>query len=180
MFNQIDAENIEKLNAGSGMKHRSTPYDMTNADDLAEAFLYSVAASMDYRRYWRELMQIEEEVDESFEVYDPAAWINMSVAPHRTDPLMTDAIGSLRETTDLFEELTERADNNLSFVLKTILSSPVDTQKAVLGSSYNIPDKELDGRIGELFDGLSEVDTHYNVQENRDEFLSMMKQLWAE
>ncbi len=147
MFDKQNADNIEKFNAGSGMRHRSKPYDLTNPDDLSEAFLYTVAASMDYRRYWRDLMHMEEEVDESFETYDVAAWLNMSVAPQKTDMLMVEAIGMLRETTDLFEKLMERADKNLVSLLKIILSTPAETQMSVLGANYSIPAKDLDAKM---------------------------------
>ncbi len=49
----------------------------------------------------------------------------------------------------------------------------------MLGRAYQIPKKELDARIAELFEGLLEVELHYNMQENRDEFLALMKNMWG-
>ncbi len=50
----------------------------------------------------------------------------------------------------------------------------------MLGADYNIPAKEQDARIKELFEELNETDTHYKVQDNRDEFLALMKNMWGE
>ena len=179
MFDVESADNIEMFNAISGMRHRGKPYDLTNPEDLKQAFLLTVAACMDYRRYWFQLLRIEEETDESLEHYDTATWLNMNLAPEKTDSLIMEAIGSLNETSYLFRMVAERAERNCALILKAVLSSPPDTQKSVLGQVYSIPKKELDARIAELFEGLLEVDLHYNMQENRDEFLALMKNMWG-
>jgi hypothetical protein len=180
MFDRKDAENIEKINAFMGMQHRSTPYDLTNTDDLNQAFLLTVAAFMDYRKYWLELCRIDEDMDESLEYYDTATWLNMSLAPEKMDSLVVEAIRSLRDTDALFYELSERAQKNCSVILKAILTSPHETQKAVLGQAYAIPEKEIDAKIEELFDDLEGVELHYGMEENREEFLAHIKNVWGE
>jgi len=179
MFDKENAENIEKINAGLGMRHRSTPYDLTNPDDLAQAFLLTVAACMDYRRYWRKLEGIAEEFDESVEHYDTATWIDMGYAPEKADELAFEAAGTVAETADLFHMLMERGDRNCAAILKVILSASADVQKKVFGTAYAIPANELDAQIEELFEGLDETDVHYEMGKNRDEFLQLMEAKWG-
>jgi hypothetical protein len=179
MFDKNNSDNIEKFNAFYGMKHRSTPYDLTNSNDLKQAFLLTVAACMDYRRYWMELTNIEEQFDESIEYYDTATWINMGLSPENADELAFETTGLLRATTDSFYTLMERGERNCAVILKAILSATANAQKAVWGKSYSIPEGTLDDEIKALFEGLDEVETHYNMEKNRDEFLALMEAKWG-
>jgi len=180
MFDRENAENIEKINAFMGMRHRSTPYDLTNPDDLKQAFLLTVAASMDYRRYWRSLENIAEEFDESLEYYDTAAWLNMSLNPGKSDVLSMEAAGMLSVTSDIFSQLIERADRSCTTILKAILAAPAAVQQDVLGRAYSIPANELDERIKILLEGLDESDMHYQMEKNREAFIELMESMWEE
>lgn len=179
MFDKENADNIEKINAGLGTRHRSTPYDLTNPDDLSQAFLLTVAACMDYRRYWRSLERICEEFDESVENYDTASWINMGYKPEKADELAMDAAGAVGEAADIFWEIIERSDRNCAMIIKAILSAPTEVQKKVWGKAYSIPVNERDTKIKKLFEGLLESDVHYAIPDNRDEFLRLMDAVWG-
>ncbi len=88
MYDEKTKANIEIYNAGTGMSHRTQPYDMSNISDLKEVFKYTVAACMDYRQYWFELSNLQGQFDESFETFDPGAWLNMITDPKKSDKLM--------------------------------------------------------------------------------------------
>ncbi len=163
-----------------GMSHRIKPYDLNNPEDMRQLFLLSTAAYMDYTRYWLGLANIEEGMDEGLEYYDTATWLNMTEAPEKTDDLAMEATGALRETTELFNDLRERAEEQCAQVLHILLSAPADIQTAVLGSAYSIPEEERDERIGEVFEVLIDVEPHYVMEENRDEFLTAIRDAWAE
>jgi len=178
MFDKENADNIEKINAFMGMRHRSTPYDLTNPDDLRQAFLLTVAACMDYRGYWRSLENIAENLDESVEHYDTVTWINMGRSPEKADDLAMEAVEALSEASNVFDQMIERADRNCTVILKAVLSASPAVQKDVLGRTYSLPANELDKRIKELFDGLDEIDMHYQMDENRDAFLKLMEAMW--
>lgn len=130
---------------------------------------------MDYNHYWLELETLSENMDESLEYYDPATWINMTLNPEKIDVLVTEAIASLGETADLFSRLSKRAEKNLAGVLKIMLSLPKEIQLTVLGEYYNIGAAKLDKVVSELLDDDSELDYHYNMEDNRDEFLKHLK-----
>jgi len=54
-FDKEDVNNIEIINTGLGMKHRSKPFDFAKPSDLNEAFKYAVCAFSDYCSYAMEL-----------------------------------------------------------------------------------------------------------------------------
>lgn len=180
MFDRENAEHIEKFNAHTGMKHRSTPYDLTNPADLKQAFRLTVAACMDYRDYRRTMEQVYENFDESIEYYDTASWINMGYDPEKADTLSMEALGALSETSDLFGQLAERADRSCTVILKAILASPPDVQREVWGRAYSFPPEEVDHRIAGLFEEIDEAETHYEMEKNLTEFLSVMAAVWSE
>lgn len=179
-FDKENAENIRKINAGFGTKHRSTPYDLNNADDLSEALTLTIAAYMDYTYYWCSLGQIEESFDESLEHFDTASWINMTYRPEKADELALGAAASLRETEDLFRELAQRAEKNCAAMLKAALSAPSETQKRVLGQVHNIDPSGLDALLEALFEGAAELDYKYSIPDNRDAFLEHLNLFLSE
>ena len=65
-------------------------------------------------------------------------------------------------------------------LLKAVLYSPPTTQKAVLGCAYKIKQQEMDGLIEGLFDIIGETDYHHPMHENRDAFLELLKEQWAD
>jgi hypothetical protein len=179
-FDRETAKNIETvLNGMMGMSHRTKPYDLNSAEDMSQLFLLSTAAYMDYQRYWLALSNIDEEMDESLEHYDPATWLNMTVAPEKTDELAMEAISSLSETVNLFSRLMDRAKEQCVLVIGALLSAPASIQNAVLGRAYAIPEDERDERIEALFEGLDDVEPHYNMEKNRDEFLAVIEKTWG-
>lgn len=181
MFDRDTADNIEKINAFFGMEHRSTPYDLTNSDDLKQALLLTVAAYADYWHYWMTLENVSENFDESLEYYDTATWINMGLDANKADNLAIETIRSINTAADHFRELNDRAQKNCTVILKAILAAPSATQQEVLGATYDVAPEESDEKIDSLFDAIVEtgIPYHYQMEENRDEFLAFMKSKWA-
>ncbi len=111
MKNFFDKDSIKKLeimNAGMGMEHRAKPYDFKNADDLNEAFKFSVCEFLDYKHYWSILSKLDENFDESIEYYDPVNWMNMSIGENVDDKLLIKAIKSISDSEKVFYKLFQK------------------------------------------------------------------------
>ena len=179
MFDKEKAEVIKKMNAALGMSHRTKPYDVKNPADLEHALLLAVSAYRDYRHYYFELMEIDEQWDESLEYYDLASWFFSAVDAEKMDVLACEAVSAMDNVLDAFNNLSDRAEEHLAMILKAILCASSDVQMKVLGYAYEVEQEDMDARIVELIEKYDETDYCYNMEENRDNLLTVMWEKWG-
>ena len=175
----LDKENrkaVEALNKKLGTRHRTKPYDFKNADDLKQALTLAVAAYRDYWHYVCVLTELESDYDESLENYDVASWLNLG--GNKADALSAECADSLGAAWELFNSLAERAKEHCQQMIKTVLSTPPQTQKAVLGRAYKTDPKKVDAMIAELFDVLDEEEYFNPIPDNFRVFLKLLEEQW--
>lgn len=172
-------EAIRRINSILGAGHRVKPYDLTKAKDLSDALLATVAAYRDYRHYRGSLASLADNYDESLEYCETTAWLDLSSAPDKVDPLTVEGFAALGAAEDVFEQLTERAKKNCTVIVKAVLSAPPAIQKTVFGRAYKMAPKDMDEQIAALFEALSETEYHQAMPENLKTFLEVMEDEWA-
>jgi hypothetical protein len=180
MYENDNAKYIEILNYYLGMEHRTEPFDLTKTDDLKRALKFAVAAYRDYSHYEHILDSVIELFDESLEHFDTASWVNMSLTPDNVDNLTMECSASLADASYNFCELVERTEENLSIILKVILTASDAVQRDILGNVYSITPDVVDEWICDLFDILDEVEYKYAIDDNLNDFLEVLNTEWKE
>jgi hypothetical protein len=179
MVDRESAEFIEVMNKFLGTNHRTKPYNLTDDDDLKQALKLAVAACRDYKHYADVLSKVVEDFDESMEHFDIVTWANKSRAPEKADALVIQCAESLAVASESFYELSERAEMDLSLLLKVIMTAQDATQIDVLGKVYDIKPDEIDARLGELFEMLYESEYHHSIDDNHAGFLRLINNDWS-
>jgi len=182
MSNLFKPENrriIETLNKGLGTKHRTKPYNLGNPNDLKDALMLAFAAFRDYQHYMNSLIAMSENFDESLENFDTISWVHLDTEPEKSNEIVVECEEALGEAIGKFEKLTDRAKDNFIEILAISLTASTDTQKAVFGSIYNINHDEMDAKLDELFEILSETDYEYSIPGNLDVLLNVMATEWS-
>jgi tetratricopeptide (TPR) repeat protein len=163
-----------------GIKHMYMRIgEIKNIEELKEAFPFVVAAYRDYWHYTTVLYGVEEDFDESLEHFDSATWISMSKIPAKADELTVDCVSLLRETSSAFEEIAERAKENLAVNLKAVMLLLPTEQKILFDKAYKINPETIDAEIEGLLTILDEEDYHHSVPENFKTFLKVMEEVWS-
>ena len=181
MKNYFDKDSIKKLeimNAGMGMEHRAKPFDFKNADDLKEAFKFSVCEYLDYKHYWSTLSQLDESFDESIEYYDPVNWMNMSIGEEIDDKLLKKAIKSISESEKVFYQLFQRSEEKCKKIFAIILKSEEKMQLEILNQYYKYDESLID----EVFDDERIFSLKYihNMEKAYDSFLDYINEVLSE
>jgi hypothetical protein len=179
MQEKYTAEAIRKINSIMGAGHRVRPYDLSNAADLKEALLVTVAAYRDYQENQDRLAGLEEDFDESLEYCDIAVWLDLAHGEDEIDSLTVEGFSSLIAAADAFGRLEERARKNCARIVKAILTASPATQRNVLGCAYKIEPQEIDEKTEALFEMLQEAEYHQAMPDNLEVFLEIMKEQWA-
>ena len=93
-----------------------------------ERLLYAVGKYSDYKRYAQTLDRLEDEYDETMEVYHWDMWLG------NVKGTITEKAGEmLGVTARIFYDLERNAEKELFFVLKEIMRNGREEQMAVLG-----------------------------------------------
>ncbi|MDL2294314.1 hypothetical protein LJC60_06750 [Ruminococcaceae bacterium OttesenSCG-928-D13] len=148
-------------------------FDLANPHDLKEVLLYAISAYSDYRHYWLQLENIDENFDETLEHNDFASWIQLGRDPQKADDLAYSITASLRETSDLMRQIFERSKQDLTIVLKAIIASPPDIQMMVCGRTYDVPDDEVDSLLEDLYGEMMEMEYEYSMPDALKAFLKV-------
>ena len=180
MYDYDSVKYIEVLNKYLGMEHRTESFNLSKTDDLKQALTLAVGAYRDYFNYESKLYELVEHFDESLEHYDTVTWVNMGHSPKKTDSLAMECAACLSDANDSFRELTERAEEYLSVLLKIILTAPDTVQQEILGGAYCISPQEIEERLQDLFTGVCYSDYHYAIPDNLNAFLETLKEEWSE
>jgi len=179
MLDYDSERHIEILNKYLGMEHRTDAYNLSDTSDLKSALEYAVAAYRDYYHYRSTLGGLVESFDESVEYFDTASWVNMTRSPENADDLTMDCVSSLSGAYNNFTELSDRAEEQLSVILKVTLTAPDDVQREILGNSYDIAPSEIDEWLECLFVALSYAEYHREIPDNFNTFLEVLNEEWA-
>lgn len=145
--------------------------ERSKSEILKERLLYAVGKYSDYSRYKECLDNLEEEYDETLELYNFDIWFNISEGTIRDK-----ASEMLRVTSELFEDLKNNAARELFYVMREISEMDKGSQEEICG--VVIP-KELFTEA-EFFGMLSEL-TEYEYCQNEalEAYLQVLKE-WAE
>ena len=180
MIDRDTATIIEAVNKKLGTTHRTEPFDFRRSADLKEALTLAVAAYRDYWHYAGILLNLDERFDESLEHFDIATWVNVALAPEKTDDLAIKCACSLEETLKYFTEIEERAKEHLTSILLVVLTAPKAVQCDVLGNAYDIDPNEIDERLDDLFEAFCKTEYPYTILKSFETFLNVLNEQWAE
>lgn len=102
--------------------------ERTKAEVLRERLLYAAGKYSDYSRFECNLKAVEEEYDETLELYNIVVW------QHESEGTIRDkAAAMLHVTAELFNDLVENAERELYYVMREIVESDEDSQKKICG-----------------------------------------------
>ena len=186
LFDRENGDIIGRMNKHLGTKQRDKPYDLNNTDDLKQILLLAVGAYCDYHHYGSRVDNLIEDFDESLEHYETITWFHMGIDPAKgsdldeEDELASKCASVMNRTLTLLLDIEMRAVENLIKIVSVILNSPPDIQNAVLGKTYSIDPEEIDFRFEELIIALGEAQYHHGIQDNLNEFLKLMEELWTD
>jgi len=149
-FKNTDRENIKQLNEIMGTNYRTKPYNIKNTDDLIEMIEMITAEYVDMAHYWSVLVNIDENFDESLEVFNPAAWVNIGLKGTTYSDIIDEAISSLRHTTNLFGDIMDESEKRCIEIWKFILKNPVEkVHKYFFDELVNYSDEIIDRALSE-------------------------------
>ena len=118
-------------------------------ENLKMHLLNAVGKYSDYCRYCMQLSQLEEEYDETLELYGYAVWMGDSDGGIRDK-----AVHMLRVTLDLFEDMKDNARTELASVLKKIMRCSEEEQQQIWEETIFLDEKVLtDESVNELIWG---------------------------
>ena len=127
--------------------------------DLKSRLLNAVGKYSDYRRYWLDLSNLEEEYDETLELYNYDIWIGSSNGTIRDK-----ASHMLGVTVKLFSDMERNAQKELGSVLKEIMQLGKAEQRQIWNQEIFLDPKEItDERLDAML--LEWEDYPYNQQE---------------
>lgn len=168
-FNKDSIKRLEIINAGMGTEHRTKPYDFKNANDLNEAFKFSVCEFLDYKEYWGRLSDVDENFDESVEYYDPTNWVNMSIGEEIDDKLLKQAINSISKAERAFYKLFQRSEEKCKKIFEIVLKSDEKIQLKILGNFYNYDDSIIEEVFND--DEIFSLEYIYNMEDAYENFI---------
>ena len=135
---------------------------------LKERLLYAAGKYSDYSRYEDKLDNVEEEYDETLELYNFDIWFNSSEGTIRDK-----AAELLRVTAELFRDLKSNAARELFYVMREIIETDKESQEEICG--IVIP-KELFTE-DEFFEMLSKwAEYEYGQNEALEAYLQVLKE----
>lgn len=172
-----DRDNIEKFNSLAGMSHRSKPYDLKKSQEIIEATIMATAEFVDMSNYWSTLEQLVENLDESIEYYEPAAWLKIGLKGSTEDEELEDARADLDRASDSFRILMHRAEEKCLTMWKVVLNSTDNSVKEY----FFVKDLSIENDILEevfeehIFDVLDGKDYDGIIEHSVDSFAKQLK-----
>ena len=97
-----------------------------NVKNLKKKLLFAAGKYSDYSRYSTTLADLENEYDETLEIYDLAIWENQSNGTIRDK-----AVHMLRVTSELFYDLSNNAEQELYHVMEEIMELEANEQRQI-------------------------------------------------
>jgi len=101
---------------------------MKKVSELQQKLLYAVGKYSDYHDYSMRLSELEENYDETLEIYDLTVWEG-----NTGETIRSKAVTMLRLTAELFEDLCFNARHELCSVMEEIRSLEEVDQLEILG-----------------------------------------------
>ncbi len=99
---------------------------MKQIETMKDKLLNAAGKYFDYQKYWIILSELEEEYDQSLEIYNLDIWYGKSSGTIRDK-----AAHMLRVTEKLFRDLFDNAEKELMNVLEEIISYEMEEQKQI-------------------------------------------------
>ena len=137
-------------------------------DILKEKLLYAIGKYSDYKRYAVELDNIEEEYDETLEIYHYDIWEGESGGT-----IVEKAQEILQVATEIFEDLRENAESELFYTMEEIVQLDKDSQMEILGIFI-----ERNDFTEEVYEDMIDrwEEFPYNQIEAQESFLNYLKE----
>ena len=142
---------------------------MANKDKvevLRERLLYAAGKYSDYNQYWLELSNVENNYDETLEIYNFDIWSDQS---HGT--IREKAASMLRVTAGIFGDLQSNAEQELYSVMKEIMQLEDAEQLQICG--VVVKEDELDE---EAFENMlvDWTDYEYSQEKALESYLELL------
>lgn len=126
--------------------------------NLKYKLLNATGKYSDYRRYWGTLVDVEEEYDETFEIYNQESWMGNTGGTIRDK-----AAHMLRITGQLFYDMMENAEMELMSVVKEIMNCNVEEQKQIWGKDIFLDKEKI--KLENIKESLLEWEEYSYVQD---------------
>lgn len=152
--------------------------DLNVTKDLEHVLKYAVAAFRDFDEYYGILCELEGDFDESLEHFDTQSWYGLFIPEYKCDRLYLECIDALETATMKLDMLTERSKEQLSLIMKVILTSNEAVQEEILGCAANVGPVGIDAWLEEFFNMYLETDDYeydYHIEKNYEAFLKAIK-----
>lgn len=108
------------MGGGKNSQYRKSPYNLNDVNDLLDAIERTFCELMDIDHYYSELNIVDENYDETLELYEPKQWLYGS----SNSNLYNKAIYCLGETITIFYELVRVKKDEFIFLIEKALHSP--------------------------------------------------------
>ena len=141
---------------------------MSKEDEIEKVknkLLYAAGKYSDYERYYYTLYDLEEQYDETLEIYDPEIWEGESNGTIRGK-----AEHMLRLTSDLFSDLRSNARVELMSVLREIMEFGPEEQKQIWKRDIFLDKDKV--KEDKLEDAIFEWEEEPYAQEEALEYLT--------
>jgi hypothetical protein len=174
---QEDKQYIELLNQALGMKYRSTPYDFNNPVDIVEAVTQVTAEYADMAHYWAQVSTVDENIDETVEVFNPAAWMKMTLSGHTGDPIIDEALHYVEQAANALAALMDQAEENCRKCWHMVLLiGPAEVRREFFGQDISVDVETVEEVLNDnLFDIFSEMKYDGTVRTSVSEFALVLK-----
>lgn len=174
--NKEDRENIEILNAYSGLSHRVAPYDFKKDEDIIEATTMATAEYVDYAYYWGQINDVLENFDESLEYFDTASWINIGLKGTANDKLSDLAYKSLDKTEGYFSKLLNQAEEKCVHMWRIVFfNSNAKVIKHFFGKSVRFDAEIIESIFEDFYEVVNETKYAYSIEANVKNFCKTLR-----
>lgn len=136
-----------------------------------EKLLKAAGKCADYSRYYEMLLCVEEQYDETLELYNYDIWLGRS-----EETMRGKAAKMLKITSELFLDMCRNSEQELYHVLREICQQEKEVQRAVLGMELDA-EQLTEDNFEEM---ILEWEDHPYVQEEAlQSFLQNIKEVWG-
>lgn len=176
-FDEKYATVVDALKRGdeiSGLNeaYRETPYNLKNQKDLIAAIENTFCELQEWIHLEGFLVMVEEDLDQSIEIYEPKVWMYGSDEPN----LYVDAAKSLSETLGVFDKLIKEKQEEFEYLIELAIDSPSRKVNELLFNDESMEIEDKDKFIESLMDNLIDISDEYafNIEDQKKKLPLLM------
>jgi hypothetical protein len=160
------------------MSYRSTPYDFKKTEDIIEATVMATSEFIDFNHYYNTLSNLSELFDESIEVFNPAAWMNLGREGTTNVNELDKAEKYLNKAQNAFFDLSNKSIKKCKEMWHIVFfKSPKEVMEHFFGEELIINENIFEDIFNDdTYEIIENIDYDGNVENSAMQFAKYLKE----